>query len=1177
MKLPAFIRIAKPAIPRLKASIPVVVALLACVALIWVWIYGPEWQLKGHHPFETQLSRWLVTALFTLLAVCWLTLRAFRRLRYLETLQLQIKTQADDPFSADVARQTEYLNAWKQQLQRHFHTPAFLYRLPWYLVIGASNSGKTSLIKEGCKLVDIAPAERLPTDDSGDLRLQCWLGEQAIIIDPAGELIEQPASGQDDNAALYSRLWQSLLTWLPEQRARQPLNGVILTVDLLQLLTEDKAQREAYTTAISQRLQDLLLSLHCRLPLYVVFSKLDLLYGFGAMYQKLEKAHRESILGVTFSLKTADPDIWRSELEQFWQQWMARLNGAMPDMMLNSVDPGQRSQLFSFTRQMQGLYEAVRQLLEAIVYRGEGTQILLRGVYLTSARQRGQMDDIFTQSAAVQYRLTPQAFPTWPVTDTAPWFTRSLFSEVLLAEPNLAGENRVWLRRARKRLVLCLVTGGVVSAILWSYWHYYYQRNYRAGQEVLAQARTFLAIPPAKGDDLYGDLQLPLLNPIRDATLAYGNYHDKNPLFAEMGLYQGNTIGPYVENTYLQLLRQRFIPVLMSGLLNELNAAPKGSEEKLEILRVMRMLEDGSGRSIPLVEHYMSQRWSQRFKGQRELQQQLMGHLNYALKHTDWRAARAGNDRHAIRSFAPYQQPIQRAQQELGKLSIYQRVYQNLRLKAQEMLPPALNLRDHIGASFDSVFVSANDRQLTIPQLLTRNGLQRYFVNQHDRLIELTVMDSWVLNHNKNVQYSEADRQEIQRQITEQYIGDYVATWRGAMNNLSIVEFDGLPEAISGIEQVISGDQPFRRALQTLRDNTSQPVLADTLTGQEGQALLEKADYRLLSRINRDFAPETAALVENSDRTSLLQSVYQKLMELHRYLLAIQNSPAPGKAALKAVQLRLEQNNSDPIFEVQQQAKNLPEPLNRWVGGLADQAWRVVMMEAIQSLEVEWNDTVVKQYHTFLAGRYPFDPQAKQDVPLSEFTRFFAPKGTLDSFYQQNLRPFVENNLANGSDGQPLIRADVMQQLAQAQKIRDTFFSAQNGLSTQFAVEPVMLSGSKRRSVLNLDGQLLDYAHGRSSLVNLVWPNSMRNSVESRLTLVPGETGKSPRSISFSGPWAQLRLINAGELTNVTSNSFDVRFSVDSGEMTYRIWVDESDNPFAGGLFTHFTLPETLY
>ena len=48
--------------------------------------------------------------------------------------------------------------------------------------------------------------------------------------------------------------------------------------------------------------------------------------------------------------------------------------------------------------------------------------------------------------------------------------------------------------------------------------------------------------------------------------------------------------------------------------------------------------------------------------------------------------------------------------------------------------------------------------------------------------------------------------------------------------------------------------------------------------------------------------------------------------------------------------------------------------------------------EAIRYMEVEWNENVVKQYNTYIAGRYPFNPAAKQDVPLSEFERFFKTK-----------------------------------------------------------------------------------------------------------------------------------------------------------------------------------------
>ncbi|EEZ3184913.1 type VI secretion system baseplate subunit TssK [Escherichia coli] len=282
-------------------------------------------------------------------------------------------------------------------------------------------------------------------------------------------------------------------------------------------------------------------------------------------------------------------------------------------------------------------------------------------------------------------------------------------------------------------------------------------------------------------------------------------------------------------------------------------------------------------------------------------------------------------------------------------------------------------------------------------------------------------------------------------------------------------------------------------------------------------------------------------------------------------------------SALKAVQLRLDQNSSDPIFATRQMAKTLPAPLNRWVGRLTDQAWHVVMVEAVHYMEVDWRDSVVKPFNEQLANNYPFNPRSAQDASLDAFERFFKPDGILDTFYQQNLKLFIDNDLSlEDGDNNVIIREDIIAQLETAQKIRDIFFSKQNGLGTSFAVETVSLSGNKRRSVLNLDGQLVDYSQGRNYTAHLVWPNNMREGNESKLTLI-GTSGNAPRSISFSGPWAQFRLFGAGQLTGVQDGNFTVRFSVDGGAMTYRVHTDTEDNPFSGGLFSQFGLSDTLY
>lgn len=1163
----------RPAMPRFKVSVAWLAAIAWIILLVWIWWKGPAWTLYEQRWLEPLSSRWLATAVWGLITLSWLTWRVMKRLQQLEKKQKQQRKEEQDPVSVEIHQQERYLDRWLLRLHRHLDTRRFLWHLPWYMVIGPKESGKTSLLREGFPS-DIIYA---PLNAKGAAEYQARIiprvGKQAVIFDVDGSLTDGP--DKDNNVLLCRRLREHWLGWLVKNRTRQPLNGLILTLDLPDLLTATKSRREHLLQTLRQNLQDVRLQLHCQLPVYVVLTKLDLLHGFAPLFQSMDTKGRDSILGVTFTRNAHTNNSWRAELSAFWQEWVLRLNHALPDQMLAQAGSQHRSALFSFTRQMQGIDNPLGTLLDELLD-GENMDVMLRGVYLTSSLQRGQVDDLFTQSAAHQYHLDSSSRVTWPLVETVPYFTRALFSSVLLAEPNLAGENSLWLGNSRRRLMVFSACSASLAALLIVGWHYYYNKNWQAGITVLAQAKSFMDVPPPQGIDEYGNLQLPLLNPVRDATLAYGDYRSHG-LLTDLGLYQGRRIGPYVEQTYLQLLEQRYLPALFNGLVKEMNNAPPSSEEKLAVLRVIRMLEDKSGRSNEVVKQYMAKRWSEKFHGQRDIQAQLMGHLDYALSHTDWHGQREQGDSDAINRYIPYEKTITAAQRELSKLPIYQRVYQSLRTRALGVLPADLNLRDQIGPGFDKVFVAGDDSKLIVPQFLTRYGLQSYFVKQRDELVKLTAMDSWVLNLTRNVTYSEADRSEIQRHITEQYISDYTATWRAGMDNLNIRDYEALPELTDALEQIISGDQPFQRALTVLRDNTRPSTLSAKLDDKERETALAGLDYQLLTRLGREFAPENSALTEYKDKTSTLQAVYQQLTELHRYLLAIQNSPVPGKSALKAVQLRLDQNSSDPIFATRQMAKTLPAPLNRWVGALADQAWHVVMVEAVHHMELEWKNTVVKTFNIQLADKYPFNPRSAQDASLDAFERFFRPEGVLDTFYRENLKLFIENELTWGENGEVLIREDIQQQLLTAQKIRDIFFSQQNGLGTQFAIETVELSANKRRSVLNLDGQLVDYSHGRNYTAHLIWPNSMREGNESKLTLVSAASSKAPRSVAFSGPWAQFRLLGAGQLTNVKENTFDLRFNVDGGYMIYRVHVDTEDNPFTGGLFSQFRLPDTLY
>ncbi len=121
----------------------------------------------------------------------------------------------------------------------------------------------------------------------------------------------------------------------------------------------------------------------------------------------------------------------------------------------------------------------------------------------------------------------------------------------------------------------------------------------------------------------------------------------------------------------------------------------------------------------------------------------------------------------------------------------------------------------------------------------------------------------------------------------------------------------------------------------------------------------------------------------------------------------------------------------------------------------------------------------------------------------------------------------VESGLMEGGEFSSPIQAELVKQLDRAARIRQIFFSQQGNLEVQFALEPIELTANKRRSVLNLDGQLLEYAHGRRTKIRWCGPTPCATG-PSKITLVPAARERSPRSEGFVGPWAMFRLMDKG-------------------------------------------------
>jgi type VI secretion system protein ImpL len=335
----------------------------------------------------------------------------------------------------------------------------------------------------------------------------------------------------------------------------------------------------------------------------------------------------------------------------------------------------------------------------------------------------------------------------------------------------------------------------------------------------------------------------------------------------------------------------------------------------------------------------------------------------------------------------------------------------------------------------------------------------------------------------------------------------------------------------------------------------------------------------MMQEIERQFADLNQLLEKGGDNPTGLEQIMEVLTGLHGYLRNIQEAPDRGKAALAAARARMGLQGADPIFTLERLAANQPAPLDRMLSRLANESWRVILDNAVAQLERQWYQEVYQPFQQTLARHYPFDPGAGRDAALQDFERFFAPDGVLDGFYKENLKLFLEDHPEHVSNSRraSLVRRDVRAALARAEEIRRAYFTRGGSLDVEFALEPLNLSANKRRSVVNMDGQLVEFSHGPSQSIPLVWPNTLRDSVESRITLVPIQVNRSPRSITTSGPWALFRLLDKADITGVSNSAVDVKFQLDSGEMRYRLHAASNTNPFTRQMLAGYQIPRSLY
>ncbi|GLO45163.1 type VI secretion system membrane subunit TssM [Pseudomonas putida] len=1187
-----------------------VVLLGVAAAVVWLWWLGPEWRWREQHPLVDLPVRIAATVLLVVLPLLAWSAWVHQRNRLIVREQQRQRHEVEDPCLVYLQAQQRSLDSNLARLRDSQGGRGHRYDVPWYLILGEENAGKSSFVSRSEQRFALIRTEHGATQRaSTDLAfgIDWWGGDDAVLIDPPGEFISQPerpawgaepikpstvAEEEGDGkapvavqeaalkgrepaeptslpAGVERRLWRHMIGWLAQNRSRRPLNGVVLLVDMVNLFGRSAKARRDLAFVLRARLTELGGELGTRLPLYVVMSKFDLLDGFEELFATLPAREREEVQGFTFTLGSVkDFDAWLEELEKAYQSFVGRLGRQL--MSAAVAAPGTtRKSACSLLRELSGAQEMLLSFLGDVLGSDRySTPPLVRGLYFSSVYQRGEVRNLLADASARAFAFAAPALSTKPQGTSVVYFAQRLLQRVVYPEAGLAGDNRKVARRKGRLLQGGAVAASVCGLAMAGGWAYFYSVNRDKAEQVLEKSLAFTNTSTDAKDDLTGRSLLLPLDEIRDAVSLYGDYRSGWTVFTDMGLYQGKAIGPQVDQAYLNALARRFLPVIAGGVAASIKQAAPGSDEQLAALRVYRMIEDRGNRRVELVEQWMAREWQRAYPGQGQLQAALMRHLRYALAYADV-------------ELPEYRKVVAEAQQQLRKLPLAQRVYISLRQQAQEQLHGELDLRNEIGPAFDIVYMplaerdhqAAVDSNLSLPPLLTATGFRDYFDPHSQNVADLALIDQWVLGERRSLDYSDMDRQALTERLRALYSADYIDSWRRVLNQFSVAEFSDLTHALGVLEQVSGPAAPIRRLLETVRSNTLiYPQAADN----EKESPADQQVRMQAMGIYRSFAGLSGMLDVRGDKPSYYDETLQAISAVHDYVKAVQDNPDRGKAALAVALSRFSETAPDPIRNLQRIATGLPEPLNRHVRQLADQTSQVLMVMALRELEQRWDAEVYSVYQERLASRYPIDP-AGPDVSLKDFEAFFGPQGQLKRFQDQYLTVFLEDNLNalySRADEGYLVRPEIMVQLRRAEAIRNAFFDNRGELNVSFGLEPLAISGGLRGSVFDLDGQLHAFADRGKEPVGMTWPGPAGESGHSRVTLV--QVAGTTVSLGYHGPWSFYRLLSRGGLNARTSTSIDLGFMIAGDMARYKVHATGANNPFTRQLFAGFALPQRL-
>jgi intracellular multiplication protein IcmF len=575
-----------------------------------------------------------------------------------------------------------------------------------------------------------------------------------------------------------------------------------------------------------------------------------------------------------------------------------------------------------------------------------------------------------------------------------------------------------------------------------------------------------------------------------------------------------------IENTTNEQLQHDFLPIIRATIESILISPQESPTARYEALKIYLMLNTPSKRDDQEILHWFKVTWGKQAQNQNI--QQLTTLLRHVLKKP-------------AESIAINQQVVRDVRNYLNALPVSYFYYSLAKEKFSEAKE---------SLSFPGFILPVEQ----VPYYFTKPGFEQT-LGDLPNIVHHIEEENWVLER--------SDLKNLVQALEEAYCYDYVLWWQHFSQKILLARAKTYQEATQ-TTQILYESQTIQKLLALIQAQTSPDFKNQN------------------SLFNRLIASQFTTI--NLISPASIREIIRTIRELQPLLMTLSVVNDEGRSAFLFSKMRFENNNnSNPLTEIYQQAQKFPEPISGWMKQLADNTWYLVMTDTKHYINNQWQQLVFQPYMQNIASRYPFQPTETKEVSIADFNHFFAKNGILQSFIRDYLQPFIDTSSAewkprNVDDYQLPLSENMINELMRANVITAMFFSrTADHARIDFSLQKMMLDPIIDQFEFYLGNEHIQDTQKTDHLTHFKWPES---GAKLLLTSIEGQQYE----LTESGPWAFFKILQKiNVLTDEQDSSMlQILFEVNGNAGRYLLKTVTPLNPFTPGILNGFSLNEAI-